>query len=184
MTLSAYGLLPPPEPAGARHEDPRRRARSHRRPRWRRLRRPVALIVSVLVTASGLTACGAGRDALGTNAGPCFAALPVAKQAVRGRGSLAGVRLVDASHLTARSQRALHKLLGMLPAPPTHDVCLVAYAGSFTPGQVERPVEPPPPGSVGRYAIAVVTTTPKPELLATLVVRHEPLAFTRVHVGF
>jgi hypothetical protein len=51
------------------------------------------------------------------------------------------------------------------------------------PGQVELPLKSPTSGGVGRYAIAVVTI-PKPTLLATLVMRNEPLAFTRGHVGF
>ncbi|HUK71311.1 MAG TPA: hypothetical protein VLW50_21505 [Streptosporangiaceae bacterium] len=142
----------------------------------------MALIASIAVAVVGLGACGAGRDALGTDAAPCFAALPVAKQAVKGRGSLAGVRLANVSHFTARRDRAMHELLDLLPAPPAHDVCLVAYAGSFTPGQVELPLGPPPSGGVGRYAIVVVTST-NHQLLATFVVRHEPLNFARVHVG-
>jgi hypothetical protein len=180
MTAVVFGLLPPPESARARREYPRRRAHGRRRP-W--LRGPAALIVSIAVTAAGLGACGAGRDALGTNAGPCFAALPVARHAVGGRGSLAGVRLVSVSSLTARSERALRELLDLLPVPPAHDVCLVAYSGSFTPGQVERPLGPPPAAGAGRYAIVAVTT-PKPKLLATFVVRHVPLNFRRTHVGF
>ena len=183
MTVSTFGLVRRAEEAGARGENRHRRARRHRRPRWRWLRRPVALIASIGVAAVGLGACGAGRDGLGTNVGPCFAALPVARQAVKGRGSLAGVRLADVSRFTDRHERAMHELLDLLPLPPGHEVCLIAYTGSFTPGQVERPLGPPPPGGVGRYAIAVVTTA-KPELLATFVVRHEPVNFARVHVGF
>ena len=170
---TAFGLVPAPATAGARSENRHRRA----------LRRPVALIASIAAAAVGLGACGAGRDGLGTDAGPCFAALPVANQAVAGRGSLAGVRLADVSHFTARHERAMHELLDQLPVRPAHDVCLVAYAGSFTLGQVGRPLGPPPSGGVGRYAIVVVTTTTKPELLATFVVRREPLGFARVHVG-
>jgi hypothetical protein len=153
------------------------------RPRWRRLRDRVALIATVTITAAGLAACGAGRDAMGTNAGPCFAALPIAVQAVRGRGEFAGVRLVNVRGLTARNERAMRKLLDLLPVPRPHEVCLVAYTGRFTPGQVGRPLGPLPSGGVGRYAIAVVTT-PEPRLLATFVVRRAPLIFSRTHVGF
>ena len=147
------------------------------------VRRPrrVALIASIAVIAVGLGACGAGRNALGTSADPCFAALPVAKHAVRGRGSFAGVRRVNVSRLTARGERAMHELLNLLPVQPAHDVCLVAYRGSFTPSQVARPLGPPPAGA-GRYAIAVVTTV-KHELLATFVVAREPLKFAHVHLG-
>jgi hypothetical protein len=154
------------------------------RPRRRRLREQAALIAAITVTAAGLAACGAGRDAMGTNAGPCFAALPIAKKAVRGRGEFAGVRLVDVSSFTARNGRAMHELLDLLPVPRPREVCLVAYAGSFTPGQVERPLGPPPSAAAGRYAIAVVTAPPGPRLLATFVVRRAPLIFSRTHVGF
>lgn len=183
MTAPVSGLPPAPAPAGAWHAGPYLRPWRHRRPRRRRRYKPLALAISVAVTAAALGACGAGRDGLGTNAGPCFMALPTAKRAVGGRGSLAGVRLVDVSRFTARNGRAMYELLSLLPARPAHDVCLVAYTGSFTPGQVEQPLGPPPSGGAGRYAIAVVTT-PKPRLLATFVVRHEPLNFTRPHVGF
>ena len=148
------------------------------------VRRPylVALIASIAAIAVGLGACGAGRNALGTSADPCFAALPVAKHAVGGRGSFAGVRRVNASRLTARNQRAIHELLSLLPVQPARDVCLVAYRGSFTPSQVARPLGPPPPAGAGRYAIAVVTTM-KHELLATFVVAREPMRFAHVHLG-
>jgi hypothetical protein len=148
------------------------------------IRRPrlAALIASIAVIAAGLGACGAGRNALGTSADPCFAALPVAKHAVGGRGSFAGVRRVNVSHLTARGERAMHELLSLLPVQPAHDVCLVAYSGSFTPSQVARPLGPPPAAGGGRYAIAVVTTM-KHELLGTFVVAREPLKFAHVHLG-
>jgi hypothetical protein len=181
MTASALRVLPPPRFAGANAEAPGRRSRGHRRPRRQWLQGPMALVVSVAVTV-GLGACDAGRGVLGTSAGPCFIALPVARHAVRDRGLLAGVRLVDLAKFNARNERAMHELLDLLPGPPQREVCLVAYIGSFTPGQVERPVGPHPRG-VGRYAIAVVTT-PKPRLLGTFVVRREPLNFTHAHVSF
>jgi len=139
--------------------------------------------VSIAVTAAGLGACGAGRNVLGTNTGPCFLALPVAKQAVEGRGSLAGVRRVDFTKLTTPGDRAMRELLDLLPVPPPHDICLVAYTGSFTAAQVWQPVGPLPPGTAGRYAIAVVTAT-KPALLGTFIVRRLPMTFVRAHVGF
>jgi hypothetical protein len=167
-------------PAGRR--DPGTPGRPSR-PRWRWPRGPLALAVSVAVTAGGLGACGAGRNALGTNTGPCFLALPVAKRAVAGRGKLAGVRLVDIAKLTSPGDRPLRDLLALLPVPPPHDICLVAYTGRFTLGQVAQPFGLPPPGGVGKYAIAVITT-PTSGLLGTFVVRHLPLTFNRAHVGF
>jgi hypothetical protein len=146
-----------------------------------RLHRPLALALSIAVTAAGVASCGAGRNILGTNTNPCFLALPVAKKAVEGRGSLAGVRLVDVSRLTP-SERALHKLLDQLPIPSSHQVCLVAFTGSYTPGQVKLPFGPVPASGAGRFAIAVVTI-PKAVLLGTFVVQREPLSFKREHVG-
>jgi hypothetical protein len=163
-------------------------AREHERPHGRRgprrrwLDRPLLLVLSV-VTAVGIGACGAGRAILGTNTAPCFLALPVAKRAVESRGSLDGVRLVDVTRLTSRGDRALRDLLDLMPIPPSHEVCLVAYQGSFTVGQVQLPFGPIPPSGVGRYAIAVVTI-PGSMLLGTLVLRHEPLSFKHEHLGF
>jgi hypothetical protein len=147
-----------------------------------RLHRPLALILSIAVTAAGVAACGAGRDVLGTNASPCFLALPAAKKAVKGRGSLAGVRLVDVRRLTP-SERALRNLLDQLPIPSSHEVCLVAFTGSYTPGQIELPFGPVPTSGAVRFAIAVVTI-PKAVLLGTFVAQREPLSFRREHVGF
>jgi hypothetical protein len=147
-----------------------------------RLCRPLALVLSITLTAGGAAACGAGRDILGTNTSPCFLALPVAKKAVKGRGSLAGVRLVDVSRLP-RSDRALRNLLDQLPIPSSREVCLVAYTGRYTPGQVKLPFGPVPASGAGRFAIAVVTI-PKAVLLGTFVVQREPLSFGREHVGF
>jgi hypothetical protein len=145
--------------------------------------RPLALVASIVLAAGGLGGCGAGRNILGTNTSPCFMALPVAKQAVAGRGSLTGVRRVDIAKLTSASGRALRAMLNLLPVPPPPDICLVAYAGSFTPGQVEQFAGIPPPAGVGRYAIVVVSL-PEATLLGTFVLLREPLSFTRAHVGF
>ncbi len=144
-------------------------------------RRRLGPLLAVAVTVAGLTACGAGRDALGSSAGQCFMALPVARRAAQDRGRLAGVRLVDTTRLAARGDRPLHDLLRLLPGRPPRDVCLVAFRGSFTPGQV-RQLAGPPPGGAGRYAIAVVKT-PGPALLGTFVLRRLPVAFSRPHVG-
>jgi hypothetical protein len=147
-----------------------------------RLIRTASAVIASSALIIGLGACGAGRGVLGTSTSPCFIALPVAKRAVEGRGSLAGVRLVDVSTLTARNERALHDLLDSLPHRPVRDVCLIAYIGSYTPAQVELVGRYPPPGPA-RFAIAVVTT-PKPRLLGTILVRYVPLNFYHAHVGF
>jgi hypothetical protein len=183
MNASALSPLTAPSSLTAAREQERPHGRRGPRHRW--LDRPLALVLSIVVTAAGagVGACGAGRAILGTNTSPCFLALPVAKRAVEGRGSLDGVRLVNVSRLTDRSERALRELLELMPIPPSHEVCLVAYRGSFTVGQVELPFGPIPPSGVGRYAIAVVTI-PGSMLLGTLVVQHEPLSFKHEHLGF
>jgi hypothetical protein len=147
--------------------------------RW--LNRPLALFLSASVAAAGLTACGAGRNVLGTNTSPCFVALPIATRAVHARGSLAGVRLVDTARLGAGG-RFMRDLLGMLPTSPPRELCVVAYVGSFTPDQVEMPAGLPPAGIAERYAIVLVTVT-KPRLLGTFVIQHEPIAFAHRHVS-
>jgi hypothetical protein len=149
--------------------------------RWPR--GPLALAVSIAVTAAGTGACGAGRNILGTNTGPCFLALPVAKRAVEGRGSLAGVRMIDIPKLTnARDDRAVRNLLALMTVPLPRDVCLVAYHGTFTLAQVEQPTGLTPPSGTDRYAIVVVSA-PMSELLGTFVVPRLPLTFTRTHLG-
>jgi len=179
MTASALSPLTAPASVAAREQE---RPTGRRGPRRRWLDRPLTLVLSIAVTAVGVGACGPGRAILGTNTSPCFLALPVAKRAVEGRGSLDGVRLVNVARLTGRGDRALRELLDLMPIPPSHEVCLVAYRGSFTVGQVDLPFGPIPPSGVGRYAIAVVTI-PGSVLLGTLVVRHEPLSFKHEHLG-
>jgi len=66
-------------------------------------------------------------------------------------------------------------------APSSHDVCLVAYTGSYRLEQVEQPFGPVPPTGTGRYAIAVVTV-PAPKLLGTFLAQHEPLSFKHEHL--
>jgi hypothetical protein len=143
---------------------------------------PLALVLAIALTAAGVAACGAGRGILGTNTSPCFLALPTAKRAVEGHGSLAGLRLIDIPRLTAPGDRAIRNLLAQLPSPHPREVCLIAYSGTFAPGQVEQPIGPPPPATTGRYAIAVVTT-PGSGLLGTFIVQHEPVNFRRSHLG-
>jgi hypothetical protein len=139
--------------------------------------------MSIAVTAAGTGACGAGRNILGTNTGPCFLALPVAKRAVEGRGSLAGVRMIDIPKLTnTPDDQAVSNLLALMTVPLPRDVCLVAYRGTFTLGRVEEPAGLPPASGTARYAIAVVSA-PMSKLLGTFVVPRLPLTFTRTHLG-
>ncbi len=168
--------------ASLRTERADARPRGHHRP-WRRwLGRSLALVLAIAATATGVGACSAERNIAGTSTSPCFFALPAARQAVEGRGSFDGVRLVNVAKLTARSDRGLRELLDTLPIPSSREVCLVAYTGSYRADQVERPFGPVPPSGVGRYAIAVVTI-PKSMLLGTFVVQREPLSFKHEHLG-
>lgn len=144
---------------------------------------PVALAVSMAVTAAGTGACGAGRNILGTNTSTCFLALPTAKRAVGNHGKLAGVRMIDIPKLgNTPDDRRVRDLLALMTVPLPRDVCLVAYTGSFTLAQVEQPTGLLPSGGAARYAIAVVTS-PEPELLGTFVVQQLPLTFTQQHLG-
>jgi hypothetical protein len=180
--MTARAPEPATESASPRTQRKDVRPHGHHGPRRRWLARPLALVLAIAATATGVAACGAGRNILGTSTSPCFLALPVARQAVEGRGSFDGVRLVNVAMLTARSDRGLRDLLDTLPIPSSHEVCLVAYTGTYRVDQVELPFGPVPPSGVGRYAIAVVTI-PKSVLLGTFLVRREPLSFKHEHLG-
>jgi hypothetical protein len=134
----------------------------------------MALAVCVVV-AMVLTGCTSARDTLGTNASPCFESLPVAHDAVHGRGTFAGVRLVSLSSFSGDVH--LQHLLSELTKAKVHDVCVVSYRGTFTTGDVEKPLGRPPPGGVGHYAIVVVSK-PQGRLVGTVVRLTQPLRFS------
>ena len=155
-----------------------------RRPAQRRSRAAPAVIAAVLAVllAAGLAGCGAGRDAFGSSAGPCFMALPAARRATEGHGRLAGVALTDRTRLTRKANRELYDLLSLLPRRAARDVCVVAFRGRFTPGQVKLASGPRPAGGAARFAIAVIRV-PKPALLGTFLARRPPIAVNRSHVS-
>jgi len=137
-------------------------------------RRAVAAVAAVIVSAAGITGCTAARNTLGTTSSPCFRALPVAKTAVHGRGTFAGVRLISSSEMSK-----LRHLKGVIEArsrTPVHDVCAVAYRGTFRRDQVARPAGRVPSTGVGHFAVVVVSN-PQNELLATVLFLREPLRF-------
>ncbi|HXX90433.1 MAG TPA: hypothetical protein VEI83_09450 [Acidimicrobiales bacterium] len=139
--------------------------------KWRGL---VALwAVGALVAGVGAGACTSARNALGTNASPCFQALPIAADAVHERGSFQGVRLVDAS--TLASYPRLRDVLTVRAGAPLGSVCAFAYQGSFTTAQVDKPLGRPATGT-GRYAVVIVST-PENDLLATVVLDRIPFRF-------
>jgi hypothetical protein len=59
---------------------------------------------------------------------------------------------------------------------PVSTVCAFSYQGSYTTSQVEKPLGAAPPGGTGQYAVVLVSM-PQNELLATLVLAHEPIRF-------
>jgi len=128
----------------------------------------------VALGTGALSGCTAARDTLGTNSSPCYRALALAEDAVHDRGSFAGVRLVSASTLAK-----LHHVDGVITqrsATPVHNVCLVAYRGTFRPDQVKRPAGRAPASGVGHFAIVVVSN-PQNVVLATFVLEREPVRF-------
>ena len=133
----------------------------------------VVLMICVLV-ATVLAGCTSARDTLGTNASPCFDALPVAHDAVHGQGTFAGVRLVSLSSLSADVH--LQPYLSELTKAKVHDVCVVSYRGTFTTDDVKKPVGRPPTGGVGHYAIVIVSK-PQGRLVGTVVRLTQPLRF-------
>jgi hypothetical protein len=131
------------------------------------------LTVCVLL-AMVLAGCASARVTLGTNASPCFDALPVAHDAVHGRGTFAGVRLVSLSSFGADVH--LQHYLAEATKAKVHDVCVVSYRGTFATDEVEKPVGPPPSGGVGHFAIVIVSK-PQGHLVGTVVRLTQPLRF-------
>ena len=131
-----------------------------------------SVLVSLAVVAGAVGGCTSARDTLGTSVSPCFKALAVARDAVRDRGSFAGVRVLSAVALGHDVSPAPAGLL----AGAGNDVCVVSYKGSYRLDQVARPRGGPPPGGVGAFAIVVVSK-PQNKLLGTFVRSTQPLRF-------
>lgn len=143
----------------------------------------VRRLVAIGLVALGpvwLAGCTAARDTLGTNSSPCFRALALAADAVHDRGEFAGVRLVSDSTLSKRSH--FESVLKQRSSTPLHNLCLVAYRGSYRPTQVQRPAGKVPASGVGHFAIVVVST-PQNDLLATFVLEKEPVRFRHLALG-
>ena len=144
-----------------------------------------AMAAALTLGALGLSGCASARNTLGTNASPCYSALPVADSAVHGRGSFAGVLLIHASSLGRRqsgSTRALRAELDRRAGHVVQSVCVVAYFGSFSPSQVSRFFGATPATGKGRYAVVVVEY-PGNVLLGTFIRNAEPLRFRHSRVG-
>ena len=135
-----------------------------------------AVVVAVLLMLVGatLTGCTAARNALGTNASPCFDSLAIADDAVHDHGTFAGVRQLSLTQFSADVQ--LQSVLAPF-GRTVHDVCVVSYRGTFHVDQVEHPLGLPPPGGVGHFAIVVVAK-PQNRLVGTVVRSTQPLRFS------
>jgi hypothetical protein len=131
-------------------------------------------LAGALAAGAVFPACTTPRDALGTNASPCFQSLPVAADAVHERGTLHGVRLIDAK--TLASHALLRSVLSVQAGAPVGTVCAFSYQGSYTLAQVQKPLGAAPAGGTGQYAVVLVSM-PQNELLATFVLAHEPFRF-------
>jgi hypothetical protein len=136
--------------------------------------------VAVGLGAGTLSGCTAARDTLGTNSSPCFRALAIGEDAVHDRGTFAGVRLVSAA--TLAKLRHVDGVIAERSTTPVHNVCLVAYRGSFRLDQVKRSAGRTPPGGVGHFAVVIVSN-PQNVLLATFVLQREPVRFRHLASG-
>jgi hypothetical protein len=120
----------------------------------------------------GAGGCAVTRNELGLNDGACYVALPAAKAAVHGQGSLLGVRLRRVSDLRARRMDVDSGLVG------GQRLCLVAFKGSFRAEQVRRP-RVRPSGTVA----VVVLTYPDSRLIGTFILHRLPVPFGHSHLG-
>ena len=132
------------------------------------------MLVICFLLGSTLAACTSARNTLGTNASPCFEALAIGEDAVGGRGTFAGVRLLSAATLVADLH--LRVDLSTLAGTKVRDVCAVSYRGRFGTDQVKRALGPPLGRGVGHYAIVIVSK-PQNRLIGTVVRITQPLRF-------
>lgn len=144
-----------------------------------RARRLAGLVAVPLLALMLLGGCTSPRNALGTNSSPCFRALAVAKSAVHGLGRFDGVRYLSASAFLGAIRHT--EAASSVPAAlrGTKDpVCVVNYRGSYSSSEV---VKGWPVGRIGHYAVVTVDAK-SDDLLGTLVLRREPVRFSRLIV--
>ncbi len=131
-------------------------------------------LAGVVVAGALLGACTSPRNALGTNASPCYQALPEAAAAVHHRGTLQGVRLVDVRRLPQNDR--LRAVLAGRGGSTVKTVCAFSYRGSYRLDQVQRPLGHQPTGGSAPYAVVLVSM-PQNSLVATFVLAHQPFRF-------
>jgi hypothetical protein len=123
-----------------------------------------------------LSGCTSARDSLGTPDGACFLALPAATRAVGPHSQLLGARLLTVASL---GQEAPGLAADLPSGGSSRDrVCVLAFSGRFTTGNVAKPVGLPS----GPVAV-VVSSSPSNALIATVIVRRPPLHFGHSHFG-
>jgi hypothetical protein len=145
--------------------------------RAHRIRRVLGAGLCAVAAAVSVGGCAATRTELGLSDGLCYVALPPAKAAVHGKGSLIGFRLRKVSDL-----RAVHPLsplprAGGIRVNGGTRLCLVGFHGAFTASDVRRPRGRPN----GPVAV-VVLTYPSNRLLGTVILDRPPLPFGHTHL--
>ena len=143
-----------------------------------RLRRLVGAACIMAVGSVLLAACTSPRNVLGTNSSPCFRALAVARNAVGGRGTFTGVRLLSARAVVAdlRHGRRTQPLPTAVTAA-TGEICVVGYRGTFTRSGVDKVW--PPRISSGSFA-AVFVPEGQERVILTYLSVHPSLRFSRL----
>ena len=140
-----------------------------------RARRVASIAAACVMSVTLLSSCAGIRNNLGTNSADCYTSLPTAVAAVHDAGHLVGVRLVTTSSL--RGHHQLFEVVGG-HARSVKNVCLVAYAGSFSKAAVSAGI-----GSAhGRRAVVVIVY-PGNRLLATVISAKLPIPFGHSHLG-
>ncbi len=137
--------------------------------------RTAGVLIAGTLAAGALGACNSVRTSLGPTSSNCYLILPTAVQAIHNQGHLSGMRLIDSSALTPSAPDLAHAA-GTSSAGT--QVCLVAFGGHFSQGDVERPVG----RTEGKVAV-VETTYPGGRVLATWLGPRPPVRVGHTHLG-
>lgn len=138
---------------------------------------------ALLLAVTGVAGCTSVHNALGTHDSPCFRVLPAASRAVGGKGRYQGVRFAAADTLLTGIRRE-EPTTGTVTPPPAgmkvaeHSaVCLVEYKGSYELHALQNGWSPSG-ATKGSYAVVIVKQSNN-EVLATVLLRHNPIRFAR-----
>lgn len=123
--------------------------------------------------ASAVVASGCNGAAPGVSNGSvsaCYRAIPVGRQALHGaHAHLIGVHRIAVETVRSRLPDAVRDELA---SEKDTAVCVMAFEGSFAPGQVEAA----PAGQSGRYALVLVSSR-KLHLVGAVILDHLPGSF-------